>query len=69
MAGDWWAGVVPLTTRFEVPTPATDLTEGIPTPTAIANLAHRTPDTRASGPMTKQEFEAIRRGLRDLDTA
>ena len=48
MAGDWWAGVVPLTTRFELPTPAADLTEGIPTPTAVANLAHRTPDTRHS---------------------
>ncbi|MYH73739.1 MAG: pyridoxamine 5'-phosphate oxidase family protein, partial [Acidimicrobiales bacterium] len=41
MAGNWWAGVVPLTTRFELPTPAADLTEGIPTPTAVANLAHR----------------------------
>ncbi|WP_419909397.1 pyridoxamine 5'-phosphate oxidase family protein [Candidatus Poriferisodalis sp.] len=46
MAGNWWAGVVPLTTRFELPTPAADLTEGIPMPTAVANLAHRTPDTR-----------------------
>lgn len=46
MAGNWWAGVVPLTTRFELPTPAADLTEGIPTPTAVASLAHRTPDTR-----------------------
>ena len=49
MAGNWWAGVVPLTTRFELPTPAADLTEGIPTPTAVANLAHRTPDTRHRG--------------------
>ena len=48
MAGNWWAGVVPLTTRFELPTPAADLTEGIPTPPALANLAHRTPDTRHS---------------------
>ena len=48
MAGEWWAGVVPLTTRFELPTPAADLTEGIPTPAAIADLAHRTPDSRRS---------------------
>ena len=48
MAGNWWAGVVPLTARFELPTPAADLTEGIPTPTAVANLANRTPDTRRS---------------------
>ncbi|WP_419914125.1 pyridoxamine 5'-phosphate oxidase family protein [Candidatus Poriferisodalis sp.] len=48
MAGNWWAGVVPLTTRFELPTPAADLTEGITTPTAVANLAHRTPDNRMS---------------------
>ncbi len=46
MAGDWWAGVVPLTTRFEVPKPSADLREGIPTPAAVASLAHRTPDTR-----------------------
>ncbi|WP_419943642.1 pyridoxamine 5'-phosphate oxidase family protein [Candidatus Poriferisodalis sp.] len=51
MAGNWWAGVVPLTTRFELPAPSADLTEGIPTPTAIAHLAHRTPDTRLSNPM------------------
>jgi hypothetical protein len=46
MAGNWWAGVVPLTTRFEPPTSAADLTEGIRTPAAVASLAHRTPDTR-----------------------
>ncbi|WP_419837839.1 pyridoxamine 5'-phosphate oxidase family protein [Candidatus Poriferisodalis sp.] len=55
MAGDWWAGVVPLTTRFELPTPAADLTEGIPTPPAVANLAHRTPDTRLSSELTRAE--------------
>ncbi len=49
MAGNWWAGVVPLTTRFELPTPSADLIEGIPTPTAIANLANCTPDTRNAG--------------------
>ena len=49
MAGNWWSGVVPLTTRFELPTPAADLTEGIPTPTAVANLANRTPNTRHAG--------------------
>ena len=48
MAGNWWAGVVPLTTRFELAMPSADLTEGIPTPTAIARLARRTPDTRRS---------------------
>ena len=46
MAGNWWAGVVPLTTQFEPPTPAADLTEGIATPPAVADLAHRTPDSR-----------------------
>ncbi len=46
MAGNWWAGVVPLTTRFELPSPSADLTEGIPTPAAIARLANRTPDIR-----------------------
>ncbi len=55
MAGNWWAGVVPLTTRFELPTPAADLTEGIPTPQAVANLAHRTPDTRQSDELTRAE--------------
>ena len=48
MAGNWWAGVVPLTTRFELPTPSADLTEGIPTPTAVASLANRTSDARHS---------------------
>ena len=67
MAGDWWAGVVPLTTRFELPTPAADLTEGIPTPTAVANLAHRTPDTRPPRPMSRPEFETSRRTVRDTD--
>ena len=51
MAGNWWAGVVPLTTRFELPASSADLAENISTPTAIANLAHRTPDTRLSKPM------------------
>ncbi len=46
MTGHWWAGVVPLTTRFETPTPAADLAEGITTPAAVADLANRTPDTR-----------------------
>ena len=48
IAGNWWAGVVPLTTCFELPTPSADLTEGIPAPAAVASVANRTPDTRRS---------------------
>jgi len=43
------------------------VTEGIPTPTAVANLAHRTPDTRPSKPMSRLEFETTRRTVRDTD--
>ena len=52
IAGPWWAGVVPITTRFEAPVASADLataaaaTAAIPPP--IAALAGRTPDERDS---------------------
>ena len=49
IAGSWWAGVVPITTRFEAPVASADLAAAaaaIPPP--IAALAGRTPDDRDS---------------------
>ena len=46
MAGPWWAGVVPITTRFETPIASADLTSGAEPPESIADLAGRTPDER-----------------------
>ena len=48
IAGPWWAGVVPITTRFEAPIPSADLAPGLPTavPAPIAALAGCTPDER-----------------------
>ena len=44
--GPWWAGVVPITTRFESPITSADLTSGAEPPEPIADLAGRTPDER-----------------------
>jgi hypothetical protein len=38
VAGDAWAGVVPMTTTFGVPRPAPDLREGIPVPASVRSL-------------------------------
>lgn len=46
MAGPWWAGVVPITTRFEPPTTSADLTSGANPPAPITALTGRTPDER-----------------------
>lgn len=46
MTGPWWAGVVPLTTRFGQPLAAADLIPGVRPPTAIAALSGLTPDQR-----------------------
>ena len=48
IAGPWWAGVVPITTRFEAPVASADLAGSVepPTPAPIADLAGRTPDER-----------------------
>ena len=48
IAGPWWAGVVPITTRFEPPVSSADLAAALPTaaPPPIAALAGCTPDER-----------------------
>jgi hypothetical protein len=46
LTGPWWAGVVPVTTRFERPLAAADLTNGAAVPDAIAALGGLTPDER-----------------------
>jgi len=46
IAGPWWAGVVPITTRFEAPLASADLTSGAETPPAMAALEGLTPDER-----------------------
>ena len=46
IAGPWWAGVVPITTRFEPPAPSADLDGDKAAPETIAALAGRTPDER-----------------------
>ena len=51
IAGPWWAGVVPITTRFETAVASADLAGGREPPGSIAALAGRTPDQRpARGP-------------------
>jgi uncharacterized protein len=39
VAGDAWAGVVPMRTGWEAPLPAPDLRDGIPVPTSVRALA------------------------------
>ena len=47
IAGGWWAGVVPITTRFDAPVASADLSGGGEPPGPVADLAGRTPDERA----------------------
>jgi nitroimidazol reductase NimA-like FMN-containing flavoprotein (pyridoxamine 5'-phosphate oxidase superfamily) len=46
LAGPWWAGVVPIETRFGTPYPAADFTGTNPMPTQFSSLAGTTPDDR-----------------------
>ena len=46
VAGPWWAGLVPIATRFESPKPAADFVGESDPPTAIAALSGLTPDER-----------------------
>ena len=46
IAGPWWAGVVPMTTRFDAPIASADLTTGGEPPAPIAALGGLTPDER-----------------------
>lgn len=46
MSGPWWAGLVPITTRFGQPTAAANLSGDMAAPAPIAALAGRTPDER-----------------------
>ena len=46
IAGPWWAGVVPITTRFEEPEASADLTASAEPPAPIADLVGLTPDER-----------------------
>jgi hypothetical protein len=41
IAGPWWAGVVPLETRWGTPVPSADLQGDPPVPTEVAELAGR----------------------------
>jgi nitroimidazol reductase NimA-like FMN-containing flavoprotein (pyridoxamine 5'-phosphate oxidase superfamily) len=43
MAGPWWAGVIPVQTRFGAPRPAADLTGAHPVPEAYTALSSRVP--------------------------
>ena len=40
--GPWWAGTVPITTRFGPPTPSSDLSDGIGVPTPVTALTGST---------------------------
>ena len=46
IAGPWWAGVVPITTRFEAPVASADLAGSREPPAPIAALGGLTPDER-----------------------
>ena len=46
VAGPWWAGVVPISTRFEAPHPSADLTSDAEIPDAYAALTGRSTDDR-----------------------
>jgi nitroimidazol reductase NimA-like FMN-containing flavoprotein (pyridoxamine 5'-phosphate oxidase superfamily) len=41
IAGDTWAGVVPMTVNYEAPRPAPDLRQGIPVPGSVRALTDR----------------------------
>ena len=47
IAGPWWAGVVPITTRFETPLASADLAGDSEPPESIAALGGQTPDERS----------------------
>lgn len=44
--GPWWAGVVPVTTRFESPSTSADFTGDAGPPAPVAALTGLTPDER-----------------------
>ena len=46
IAGPWWAGVVPISTRFEPPVASADYDGHLEPPASIAALAGRNPDDR-----------------------
>lgn len=46
MVGPWWAGVVPIETRFGTPYAAADFTGSNPMPVQYRELAGKTPDER-----------------------
>ena len=46
MAGPWWAGVIPIETRFLEPYAAADLTGANPMPSQYGDLTGKTPDER-----------------------
>ena len=46
IAGPWWAGVVPISTRFEPPVASADYDGHLEPPPSIAALAGRNPDDR-----------------------
>jgi hypothetical protein len=50
MTGPWWAGVVPIATRFGQPVDATDLAAGISPPAPMTALSGLSPDERNSHP-------------------
>ena len=48
--GPWWAGVIPIETRFGEPVASADLTSGATTPLAFTALAGRATDDRPTAP-------------------
>jgi hypothetical protein len=48
--GPWWAGVIPIETRFGEPVASADLTSGAATPLAFTALARRATDDRPTAP-------------------
>ena len=46
LEGPWWAGTVPIRTRFGQPSPSSDLTDGIEVPAPITALTESTLDRR-----------------------
>ena len=46
IAGPWWAGVVPITTRFEPPVVSADLTGDPVPPATISDMSGRSPEDR-----------------------
>jgi len=49
LAGPWWAGVVPISTRFESAVPSSDLAGDPKPPASIQSLSGLTPDERIRG--------------------